>query len=133
MACSVACLKIVAELDEFSALGAHRRVLFDGVSLRHHDDSAKPVLTGRDRNRLSMVPSRRRDDGTARRKLLAQSVHVDQAAAHLERSDRQMVLMLHPHRAARARVDLRPGVLRGLRQILRDQIRGGADLIHLGQ
>ena len=56
-------------------------------------------------------------------------VEVDQPASHLERADRRLVLVLHPHGGSAAGIKQRPSLLRRRRHRLVDDARGRIQVV----
>src|SRR5262249_60062779 len=91
---------------------AHGGVLIGRVAVRDIDRRGNTRPQGRKRNGLAMIAAGGRDDPGYFYPRALQIVHVDDAAAHLERASRCVVLMLHPHFAPSPLGEKRPGILR---------------------
>ena len=59
-------VEIAAVLDQFGAEAAHRRVLLDGIAVRHHDGDAQAGAGAGERERLAVIAARRGDDARRR-------------------------------------------------------------------
>jgi len=105
-------------LDQFGAERPHRAVLFDRVAVRHADRGPQAV-TGRGKGETLAVIATRGGDDSRRVGLLAlQAFHIDEPAAHLEGTDRRMVLVLDHHARAKPLGKQGPGVRRRRRHRL---------------
>src|SRR4051794_6394722 len=88
-------LKVVSVLDERRTEAAHRSVLLSAVAVRHDDGDGQVMSRTSQRDRLTVVPPGRSNESVDRF-ALGQAVDIDQPTAQLERTDRTVVLMLHP-------------------------------------
>ena len=104
-------LVVVSTLDHSCAEPAHRRILVRVVARWHHDRHRHAGRATRVSQALAMVSGRRGDDA-ARLTALAAPMEVGEAAPHLERTGRRVVLVLDPHLRAELLGEQGPGVLR---------------------
>ena len=95
--------------------------------MRHGDHAAQAVAARREGDRLAVVAARGGDDAAHRGLAAHQCIHVDQAAAQLERADRCVVLVLDPDLGSERGAEQRPGVLRRRRQHTVHEPCGGVD------
>ena len=105
-------IEVAAVFNELGAEGAHCRILLGRIAVRHHDRRGNSGALRRKGKRLAMIAARGRDDALDLRPLASQPIHVDHAAAHLERANRRVILMLDEDIGARAFRKARPRVLR---------------------
>src|SRR5262245_1184472 len=105
-------LEVVAMLDELRAERLHRRVLLAAVAMWNNDDGLQAVALRGKGDTLAVVTARGGDDPSNVWVAALQPVGVDETAAHLERAERRVVLVLHPDLRARARREQRPTMLR---------------------
>ena len=114
-------VEILAALFERGAVGAHGRVLF-GIVARRHEHRARHAVDARGHgNRLAVIAGARGHDAL---RALLERHRADQveAAAHLERARRVVVLVLHPDREAGRFVEERMAQQRRARQVRRDAL-----------
>ena len=107
-------------LDQCRAKGAHRRIFLKRVAMGHDDGDGQARCARGARLRLAMVAARRRDDAGHLRMGAPQPVDIGNGAARLERARRRVIFMLHPDRAAGARRQQGPGILRRRRHLRMD-------------
>jgi hypothetical protein len=105
-------VEISAELDHGRAECAHGGILIHRVAARHVDRRANSRPGGRKGDGLAMIAARGRDNPRHFCPRALQTVHVDDAATHLEGASRRVVLVLHPHFAPGPLGKKRPGILR---------------------
>jgi hypothetical protein len=105
-------VEVAAVFDELGAEGLHGGILLGRVATRHHNRRGNSGAPRRKRKRLTMIAARGRHDPHDLRPLASQPIHIDHAAAHLERADRRVVLMLDEDIRADAGREPRPFVLR---------------------
>src|SRR5581483_4191477 len=86
-------VEVAAVFDQLRAQRAHRRVLLGIVAERHDDRARYPFALTRERNRLPVIARRRGDDADAAF-LGRQAANQVEAAAHLDRAGRVVVLVL---------------------------------------
>ena len=101
-------VEITAVHDELRAERAHRGVLLRRVAFGHDDRRAQSGPRRGERDALPVVPARRADEPRHVRRALAQRRDVRQPAAHLERAERRMVLVLEPQLDAEPLAQQRP-------------------------
>jgi len=120
-------LKISAVFDQFRSQRAHRGVLLATVAERNHDDRAQSHAARRERHTLAVISTSRcnhpGDVGFA----TVERIHVDNAAAYLERPDGRVILMLHPGLRSDAGTEQRPPDLRRRRHDTMDKFRRGLE------
>src|SRR5207249_4405772 len=90
-------LEIAAELNQLRALPAHRCILFAAVAVRHNDSDRHVESLSGQRNRLPMIAARRGDEPFDPIWFLEKFSRVDNRSPSLERADRGVVFVLHPH------------------------------------
>ena len=121
-------VEVAAVHDEIRAERLHRRVLVARVALRHDDRAAHAMPARGEGEALAVVAARRADDAGERGVARLERRQQVEAAAHLERAGRRVVLVLDPDLAARAAREQRPRVLRRGRHRRVDVARGGFDV-----
>ena len=89
-------LKVVAVLDEFSALGDHGAILLHAVAEGNDDDCFQAEEPGGHGHSLAEVASGSCDYACGFGLRLLQPVQIDQRAADLEGSDGGVVFVLDP-------------------------------------
>ena len=109
-------VEITAELDHPGAEAGDGRILVEGIVARNIDGRRYPGPRRSERDGLTMIAARRRNDSGDLRGGAAQAIQVHQAAADFERTGGRVILMFHPYLAACAFGQLRPRVLRCRRQ-----------------
>ncbi len=119
----VGLLEVGAIFDQLGAERRHRRVFLRVVAAGNDDHRFQADPTGGKGDALAVVAAGGADHPGHVRLLATQRVHVDEAAADLERTDRRMVLVLDPHLAAGAAAQQRPTDLRRRRQMSVDHRR----------
>src|SRR5439155_8329758 len=87
-------VEVAAELDQLGAIGAHGGVLLRVIAEGHDNRAGHAFALTRQCDRLAVVSRRRRDDAVAL--VGGQAGDQVRTAAHLERSGRIVVLVLHP-------------------------------------
>ena len=127
-------LEVMTLLDQNRAERAHRSVLVRAVAVRHDDRDVDAERPTGERQALAVVAPRRADQRPGRQaassRLTRVPIDVHQAATHLERAGRRVVLVLDPHLGTELVGQHRPGVLRGRRHVPVDE-RGG--IVEFGQ
>ena len=123
-------LEVVALLDQLGAESAHGTVLLDAIAVGDDDGGAEPLPGRSVGDALPMVAAGRGDDAADIGVFLTQRVHVDEAAADLERANRRVVLVLDPEFATVALGQQRPATLGRRREGLVDE---GGRLLQLGE
>ena len=121
-------LEVVPFFDQLDAERAHRPVLAGAVSVRGHDRCRNAVNPRGEPDRLAVIAPRCGDDALHRRSAAPKEIEVDEAAAHLERAHRRLVLVLHPHARAAPFVEQRPPLLRGRAHRFVDDGRGRIEI-----
>ncbi len=114
-------VEVAAMEDHLSAERAHGFNLHRVRLLRYADHSVHPEQARGVSDRLAVVPGRRRDDTPAPVVRAELADQVD-PAPHLERTDRLVVLVLHPQPRSGQRIEGRIAVQRGRLQVGRDAL-----------
>src|SRR5262249_17510432 len=115
-------VEISTELDHGRAESAHGGVLVHRVAMWDVDRRCDARPGRRERDGLTMIAARRRDDPGYCGLRALQIVHVDDPATDLEGAGRRVVLVLHPHFAPGALGKEWPGVLRRWRDGAVDEL-----------
>ena len=96
-------------LDQLRAERPHGGVLLTRVATRRDGGDSEVQAPPGEREALSVIAARRRDQARDPRLAAQERLHVGQATAHLERADRLMVFVLDDDFGAEARREQRPG------------------------
>src|SRR5208283_870185 len=102
-------------------------VFFATVAARNNDDRAQSDAARRERHTLAVISTSRRNHAGYVGFAPAERVHVDQAAAHLERSHGRVILVLHPGLRSDAGAEQWPPDLRGCWHDAMDKFRRGLE------
>src|SRR5712691_3127949 len=120
-------VEVASAEDQFGTEGLHGLDL-DRVSLLGHaDDRADAEQAGGVGDRLAVVPGGGAGHSSTALVLGELGEQVD-AAAYLERADRQMVFVLNPELGAGQRVEGRVSVKRRRREVRSDSLPGRQDV-----
>jgi hypothetical protein len=88
----------------------HRRIFFGRVAVRHDDDHGNTGARSSVGERLTVVAARSRNYPGNGRPFAFEPLKVDKPAAHLESTDRRVVLVLHHNLHTSQHFEQRPGV-----------------------
>src|SRR6516164_3612198 len=91
----------------------HRCVLLDRIAARYYDRHGNTNACSGKSQRLAVIATRCGGDPLHLRARSFQPVEIDDPAAHLERANRRVVLVLHHDLDTGALLEQRPGILRG--------------------
>jgi len=87
-------------LDQIRAERPHRAVLLDRIARWHEDHRLQAVPACRESKALAVIAAGRGNQSCHRGPLSLEAVDIGQAAAHLEGTDRSVVLVLDHDRRA---------------------------------
>jgi hypothetical protein len=91
-------------LDQLGAEREHHRVFLSRVAVRHDDGHRHTGAPARESQRLAVIAAGRADDAAHGRPLSLEAIEIDDAAPHLEGTDRRVVLMLDHDLEAESRL-----------------------------
>jgi hypothetical protein len=104
-------IEVATIFDQLCTQVMHRCVLLDRIAARHYDRHGNTNACSGKSQRLAVIATRCGGDPLHLRARLL--VEIDDPAAHLERANRRVVLVLHHYLHTGALLEQRPGLLRG--------------------